>query len=91
MLYYSSITFSVWWVKRLHRQYGRIQINLAELLNQRAMSKNKICYLAEMQRSQVNRYCNNDIARLDTDVLARLCAALDCEIGELLVYKPPKV
>lgn len=35
---------------------------------------------AEMQRAQLNNYCNNTISRLDIDVLARLCTALECDI-----------
>lgn len=72
------------------QQYGTIQINLAQLAKDRKMSKNKVCHLAEMQRFQVNRYCNNAISRLDIDVLARLCTALDCAISDLLTYIPPE-
>ena len=42
-----------------------------------------------MQRTQINGYCNNTISRLDIDVLARLCYALNCEINDLLEYIPP--
>lgn len=31
---------------------------------------------------------NNDIARLDIDVLARICTVLECEIGDLLEFEP---
>jgi putative transcriptional regulator len=54
------------------------------------MSKNKLSHRAEMQRTQLNNYCNNEVTRLDTDVLARLCTALDCSIGELLEFVPPE-
>jgi len=37
----------------------------------------------------INGYCNNTISRLDIDVLARLCYALNCEINDLLEYIPP--
>ena len=43
-----------------------------------------------MQRTQVNRFCNNEITRLDTGVLARLCTTLDCSIGDLLEFVPAK-
>ena len=38
---------------------------------------------AEMQRTQINNYCNNEATRLDTAVLARICTALDCRIEDL--------
>lgn len=71
-------------------KYGKIQIKLNELIQKRGISKNKLSHRAEMQRTQINHYCNNDITRLDTDVLARICTALDCQIGELLEFIPPE-
>lgn len=71
-------------------RFGTININLAKLIEQKGISKNKLCQRAEMQRTQLNHYCNNTITRLDTDVLARLCTVLDCEIGDLLEFVPPQ-
>ena len=71
-------------------RYGKIRIKLDELLKKSGMSKNKLSQRAEMQRTQLNHYCNNTITRLDTDVLARLCTVLGCEIGDLLEFVPPE-
>lgn len=71
-------------------QYGTIRIKLAELIEDRGISKNKLSHRAEMQRTQINHYCNNTITRLDTDVLARLCTVLECGIGDLIEFVPPK-
>ena len=70
--------------------HGTIRIKLNELLEKSGMSKNKLSHRAEMQRTQINNFCNNKITRLDIDVLARLCAALDCKISDLLEYIPPE-
>lgn len=69
--------------------YGKVRIRLDELIKAAGISKNKLSHRAEMQRSQINHYCNNDITRLDIDVLARICTVLDCEIGDLLEFIPP--
>ncbi|NCB93709.1 MAG: XRE family transcriptional regulator [Clostridia bacterium] len=69
-------------------EYGTIKIHLAELIEQAGISKNKLSHRAEMQRSQINNYCNNKISRLDIDVLSRLCTVLGCEIGDLLEFVP---
>ena len=58
-------------------EYGTIRIKLDELIKKAGISKNKLSHRAEMQRSQINHYCNNEITRLDTDVLARICTVLD--------------
>ena len=67
-------------------QYGTIKINLAKLIEESGLSKNKLSHRAEMQRTQINHYCNNSVTRLDIDVL---CTVLECEIGDLLEFIPP--
>ena len=71
-------------------EYGSIRIKLDELIKKAGISKNKLSHRAEMQRSQINHYCNNEITRLDTDVLARICTVLECDIGDLLEFVPPE-
>lgn len=70
-------------------RYGTVKINLMRLIEERGISKSKLSQRAEMQRTQLNHYCNNTITRLDIDVLARLCTVLNCTIGELLEFVPP--
>lgn len=72
------------------REFGNIRIKLNELIQEKGISKNKLAQRAEMQRTQINRYCNNDVARMDTAVLARLCTVLDCRIEDLLEFVPPE-
>ncbi|MGI6013239.1 MAG: helix-turn-helix domain-containing protein [Oscillospiraceae bacterium] len=69
-------------------QYGTIRIRLKERIEEIRISKGKLSQYAKMQRTQINRYCNNTITRLDTDVLARLCTVLHCKIGDLLEFIP---
>ena len=45
--------------------YGYIKIKLDDLLKDRGISKNKLAHRAEMQRTQINNYCNNEATRLD--------------------------
>lgn len=69
-------------------EHGKIVIKLDEMIKKSGISKNKLSHRAEMQRTQLNNYCNNKITRLDTDVLARICAVLDCKIEDILEYVP---
>lgn len=72
------------------QDYGYIKIKLAELIEKNGISKNKLAHRAEMQRTQINQYCNNEVTRLDTAVLARICSTLDCKIEDLLEFVPAK-
>lgn len=70
-------------------EYGTIRIKLDELIEKSGISKNKLSHKAEMQRTQLNNYCNNQITRLDINVLARICTVLNCSISDLLEFVPP--
>ena len=69
-----------------HLDYGHFDIVLAEYLQKKSMSKNKLAEKANLQRTQLNAYCKNDIKRPDLDVLARICYALDCDLADIIRY-----
>lgn len=66
---------------------GTIHIKLGELLENKGLSRNKFAQRAELQRTQLNKYINNEVALLSVDVLARMCSVLDCDISDILEYK----
>lgn len=68
------------------QHHGHIKIKLDKLIQEQGISKNKLAHRAEMQRTQLNQYCNGTVTRLDTAVLARICYALNCKIEDLLEY-----
>lgn len=45
----------------MDRDYGHIQIRLAELLKEKGLNKYKLSHRAEMNWKQINNYCNNEI------------------------------
>ncbi len=69
--------------------YGHFDIVLAEYLQERQISKNKLAEEANLQRTQLNAYCRNDIKRPDLDVLARICHALHCDLTDIIRYVHP--
>lgn len=73
----------------MNEDYGKVEIRLAELLEKSGMSKNKLSHKAEMNWKQIDNYCNNNVTRLDTLVICKLCSVLNCTIQDLLVFIPP--
>jgi len=66
---------------------GRIVITLEEYRISRGISKNKIVLGANVQRTQLQNYCLNKVARVDLGVLARICAFLDCDLSDIMKYE----
>lgn len=71
-------------------EFGTVEIKLNECIEKSGLSKNKVAFRAELQRTQLNNYCKGDIQRIDFAVLARLCYVLKCDISDILRYLPPK-
>ena len=66
---------------------GRIVITLEEYRKSRGISKNKIVLGAGVQRTQLQKYCQNKVARVDLGVLARICHFLDCKLDDIRRYE----
>lgn len=74
----------------MDEQYGHLEIRLSELMEKKGLNRYKLSLKAEMNWQQINKYYNNDITRLDTHVLCKLCTVLECGIQDLLVFIPAK-
>lgn len=61
-----------------------VHIRIEELLNERKISKNRICKDLDLQRGNFNRYCRDEFQRIDTNLILKLCDYLQCSITELL-------
>lgn len=71
--------------------FGRIVITLDEYRKLHNISKNKIVLGAGVQRTQLQKYCRNQVARVDLGVLARICHFLGCQLSDIMHYEatPP--
>ena len=69
--------------------FGEIKITIDECLKKKGMSKNKLMNKAEMQRTQLNNYCNQKVQRLDMSIISKICYVLECDLGDILKYCPP--
>lgn len=70
--------------------YGTLELNINQLLEQNGISKNKICKDLDIPRSNFNRYCRNEFQRLDAGLLCRLYYYFNASIDELITYKRPE-
>ena len=67
------------------KQYGKLHMRRMEILNERNISKTRICKDLDIPRSNFNKYCRDDFQRIDANLVCKICEYLDIEVGELIV------
>ena len=68
------------------QDFGRVIFKIDEVLEEKNISKNKLEKEANLQRTQLNSYCNNRIKRIDLLTLAKICYVLDCKVEDIMEY-----
>ncbi len=71
----------------MDNEYGIIVLHITDLLQEKGISKNKICKDLDIPRTNFNRYCNGNFQRIDVSLLCKLLHYLNCNIDELIEYK----
>lgn len=71
-------------------EYGRVRVKLAEALDSRGITRNRLRSLTGVKYDVINRYYKaQQISMADLDFLAKVCCVLDCKIEDLLEYEKP--
>jgi putative transcriptional regulator len=68
--------------------YGRVELTLRELMEQRGVSRNQLAKLINVRFEVVNKWFGGQVEKMDLDVLARICYALGCRVEDVLTYRP---
>lgn len=71
-------------------EYGTVRLRIEEILQEKKISKNKICKELDIPRTNFNRYCRGQFQRLDIGLICKLCYYLKVEAGDLIVYVRPQ-
>lgn len=70
------------------KQYGKIKIKLAEVMDSKGITRNKMRTLTGVKYEVIDRYYKAlNVERVDLDFLAKACFVLDCRIEDLLEYE----
>lgn len=73
------------------KDYGKVAVRLAELLEEKGITRNYLRTLTGIKYDVIDRYYKaENIEMVDLDFLAKVCYALGCEIKDLLVYHNPE-
>ncbi len=72
-------------------EYGHIKVKLAEVLDSRGITRNRLRTLTGSRYEVVDRYYKGvNVEMADLDFLAKVCYVLDCEVSDLLEYQRPE-
>ena len=66
--------------------YGSVSIHLKEIIEARGITRYRLAKLADTRFEVVEKWCSGTVERIDTDVLARFCYILNCEITDIIKY-----
>lgn len=69
--------------------YGNLHLRINELLEEKGISKNMICKDLDIPRTNFNKYCRDEVTRLDIGMICKLCYYPDVELGNLIIYTKP--
>ena len=70
--------------------YGHLELRIEEILEEKGISKNRICKDLDIPRSNFNRYCRNEFQRIDAALLCKICFYLEIDISNLIKYVKPQ-
>ena len=69
------------------KEYGHIEIHLKELMEERAVTRNALARATNTRFEVINKWYQGHVEKIDADVLARICYILDCNPGDIILYK----
>lgn len=75
------------WGDKIYVRLWKNIFKIDEVLEKKNISKNKLEKEANLQRTQLNSYCNNKVKRIDLETIAKICHVLDCKIEDIMEYE----
>lgn len=72
--------------EKFMQNFGKIIFKIDQVLEEKNISKNKLEKEANLQRTQLNSYCNNKVKRIDLETIAKICCVLECKVEDIVEY-----
>ena len=63
-----------------------IKIKLSEILGKKKMTRKKLSELTGIRANTICDLYNEKVSRINLDSINRICAILDCNVSDLIVY-----
>ena len=69
------------------KEYGKIKLQLKEIMDERKITRNNLATALNTRFEVINKWYNNEVEKMDLDILARLCYVLDCTPADIIKYE----
>lgn len=70
------------------KEYGRVKVKLAEILDERSITRNKLRTLTGIKYEVIDRYYKaQNIEFVDLDFVAKICFVLNIKVEDILEYE----
>lgn len=68
------------------KNYGHVSITLKDIMDERGITRNALARAINARFEVVDKWYNGHVEKIDADVLARICYALECEPEDIISY-----
>ena len=74
-------------IVNLETDYGSVSCSLKKVMDDKKMTIYRLSNIANIKYEIVKKYYDNNLQRIDLDILAKFCFCLNCEVSSLLKYE----
>lgn len=67
--------------------YGKVSCNLKNVLKEKNITIYRLSNITNIKYEIIKKYCDNNIQRIDLDILAKICYCLNLEVNDVLKYQ----
>jgi len=68
------------------KDYGKVNLKLKEVMQSRNITRNYLARAVHTRFEVIDKWYENNVEKIDTDILARICYVLKCGVSDLVEY-----
>ena len=69
------------------KDYGKISLHLKEIMDSKKITRNYLAKVSNTRFEVINKWYNNEVEKMDLDILARICYVLECSPADIIKYE----
>lgn len=66
--------------------YGKITVHIKEIMDSKGITRNFLAKASNTRFEVINKWYNDQVEKMDLDILARICYVLDCSPADIIKY-----